>query len=181
MNTRISHPHLLKTLCLVLLNTCVLFSSFSVFGQQLELGTENLDLLQTDDFFFKDHNKNGTLDLYEDWRLSAQERAEHLVSVMTIEEKAGAMLHGTLPIDQSENSNALNYDLVLAEELVQDRNINHIVTRLRPAKSILRYVLKYLSFLWITQNTVHQGTIHTFTNLVSDFSVQYDRRDGRTR
>ena len=75
----------------------------------------------------------------------------------------------------------MNYDLVLAEELVQDRNINHIVTRLRPAKSILRYVLKYLSFLWITQNTVHQGTIHTFTNLVSDFSVQYDRRDGRTR
>ena len=114
----------------LVLTIYVSLTSYSVFAQQLELGTENLDLLQVEGFYFKDNNKNGALDIYEDWRLSPEKRAEHLVSLMTIEEKAGAMLHGTLPMDQSQNSAGLNYDLLLAEELIHDRNINHFITRL---------------------------------------------------
>src|SRR6476659_10092118 len=45
---------------------------------------------------FKDLNKNGVLDPYEDWRLSPSARAEDLVRRMTLEEKAGMMMHGTL-------------------------------------------------------------------------------------
>ena len=132
---RISQCRLTKTMHALLLTTCTFCISFSVFGQQLELSSENLDFLQEDNFFFKDHNKNDTLDIYEDWRLTSEERAENLVSLMTIEEKAGAMLHGTLPTDQSQNTNALNYDLSLAEELIHDRNINHLVTRLSGSPS----------------------------------------------
>ncbi len=110
--------------------TCTCLISYSLFAQQAELGTENLELLQVDNFFFKDHNKNGRLDLYEDWRLSAEERAEHLVSQMTVEEKAGAMLHGTLPMDQSKNPAGADYDYPLSEELIHDRNINHLITRI---------------------------------------------------
>lgn len=42
---------------------------------------------------FKDLNKNGRLDKYEDWRLSAEERAKDLVKQMSVEQIAGLMLY----------------------------------------------------------------------------------------
>ncbi|MFZ9661192.1 MAG: glycoside hydrolase family 3 N-terminal domain-containing protein [Chitinophagaceae bacterium] len=42
---------------------------------------------------FKDLNRNGKLDAYEDWRLSADVRAKDLASQLTIEEIAGLMLY----------------------------------------------------------------------------------------
>jgi beta-glucosidase len=50
-------------------------------------------ILTVDRFAFKDLNKNGELDKYEDWRLSAKARAEDLASKMTIEQIAGLMLY----------------------------------------------------------------------------------------
>lgn len=41
---------------------------------------------------FKDLNKNGELDNYEDWRLSVEERAKDLATRMSIEQIAGLML-----------------------------------------------------------------------------------------
>ena len=49
---------------------------------------------------FKDLNKNGKLDKYEDWRLSADERAKDLASKMSVEQISGLMLysrHQALP------------------------------------------------------------------------------------
>ena len=109
---------------------CASLVSASLYAQQAELGTENLELLQVDNFFFKDHNKNGRLDNYEDWRLSPEARAAHLVSLMTVEEKAGAMLHGTLPMNQSAYPAGSDYDYLLSEELIHERNINHLITRI---------------------------------------------------
>ena len=45
---------------------------------------------------FKDLNGSGALDPYEDWRLSASERATDLVGRMTLAEKAGLMLIDTM-------------------------------------------------------------------------------------
>ena len=42
---------------------------------------------------FKDLNKNGKLDKYEDWRLPVDERAKDLASKMTVEQIAGLMLY----------------------------------------------------------------------------------------
>ncbi len=42
---------------------------------------------------FKDLNKNGALDKYEDWRLPVDERAKDVASKMTIEQIAGLMLY----------------------------------------------------------------------------------------
>jgi beta-glucosidase len=50
-------------------------------------------ILTVDRFAFKDLNQNDTLDPYEDWRLSADKRAENLASKMTIEQIAGLMLY----------------------------------------------------------------------------------------
>lgn len=61
-------------------------------------------ILTVDNLKFKDLNKNGTLDKYEDWRLSPEERAKDLAGKMTIEEIAGLMLysaHQILPAPAS--------------------------------------------------------------------------------
>lgn len=44
-------------------------------------------------YAFKDLNRNGMIDPYEDWRRSSQERAADLASQMTVEEIAGLMLY----------------------------------------------------------------------------------------
>jgi beta-glucosidase len=44
---------------------------------------------------FKDLNKNGKLDKYEDWRLSFDQRATDLASQMSIEQIAGLMLYSS--------------------------------------------------------------------------------------
>lgn len=50
-------------------------------------------ILTDDGFAFKDLNKNGTLDVYEDWRQDAKTRAADLAAQMTNEQIAGLMLH----------------------------------------------------------------------------------------
>ena len=49
-------------------------------------------ILEADGYAFKDLNKNGELDPYEDWRLTADERATDLVSKMAVEDKIPLML-----------------------------------------------------------------------------------------
>lgn len=44
-------------------------------------------------YAFKDLNRNGMIDPYEDWRLPSQERAADLASKMSVEEIAGLMLY----------------------------------------------------------------------------------------
>ncbi len=50
-------------------------------------------LIQVDGFAFKDLNRNGKLDLYEDWRQGDNERAADLSKLMTPDEIAGLMVY----------------------------------------------------------------------------------------
>ena len=50
-------------------------------------------IIEANGFFFKDLNKNGKLDPYEDWRLPVDERAKNLASLMSIDQIAGLMLY----------------------------------------------------------------------------------------
>ena len=52
-------------------------------------------ILTIDGYAFKDLNRNDSLDAYEDWRLSPQERAADLASQLSIEEIAGLMLYSS--------------------------------------------------------------------------------------
>ena len=49
-------------------------------------------ILEVDGLKFKDMNKNGVLDVYEDWRLPDDERIANLISQMNDEEMAGGLL-----------------------------------------------------------------------------------------
>ena len=64
-------------------------------------------LLTVDGYAFKDLNRNGTLEPYEDWRLSAEERARDLASRLTVEEIAGLMLYSSHQSVPSENWSGL--------------------------------------------------------------------------
>jgi len=55
--------------------------------------TSGVTILTVDRLGFKDLNKNAQLDKYEDWRLSADERAKDLASKMSVEQIAGLMLY----------------------------------------------------------------------------------------
>ena len=54
-----------------------------------------LEILTVDGFAFKDLNRNGKLDKYEDWRLPSEERAKDLASQLSLKEIAGLMLYSS--------------------------------------------------------------------------------------
>lgn len=69
----------------------------ATLGYSAESG---VTILAQDRYAFKDLNKNGTLDSYEDWRLPVTERAKDLAGKMSLEDIAGLMLyssHQSLP------------------------------------------------------------------------------------
>ncbi|MCC9065469.1 glycoside hydrolase family 3 protein [Flavobacterium piscisymbiosum] len=92
---------------------------------------------------FKDLNKNGKLDKYEDWRLSADERAKDLASQMSVEQIAGLMLysrHQALPAGIAgynagtyngkvfPESNAKAYDLTDQQKaFLKEDNLRHVL------------------------------------------------------
>ena len=57
------------------------------------LGVTSAPILQDRGYAFKDLNRNGVLDVYEDWRRPARERACDLAAQLSIEEIAGLMLY----------------------------------------------------------------------------------------
>jgi beta-glucosidase len=81
---------------LILLLTPLSFSQNTT--QQPIINARVSPVLQSDGLLFKDLNKNGRLDVYEDWRRSLDERVSDLVAQMAIEEKAGLMVGPSLPI-----------------------------------------------------------------------------------
>ncbi|TSD64900.1 glycoside hydrolase family 3 protein [Inquilinus sp. KBS0705] len=55
--------------------------------------TSGVKILTVDGLAFKDMNKNGKLDKYEDWRLPVDVRAKDLASKLTVDQIAGLMLY----------------------------------------------------------------------------------------
>ncbi len=97
---------------------------------QPELGHTSAQILSKDGYQFKDFNRDGKLNQYEDWRLSPAQRAEDLTRRMTLQEKAGLMMHGTGPVSGNNFGNGALYDLSAARKMIVDAHINSILTRL---------------------------------------------------
>ena len=81
---------------------------------------------------FKDLNRSGVLDPYEDWRLSPEQRARDLVGRMTLEEKAGAMMHGTARSGGPMGAVGFGgqYDTAANRALIDSVKVNSMITRL---------------------------------------------------
>lgn len=71
----------------------------SIYEKTPEIKVKSKSLIDVEGLVFKDLNGNGTLDPYEDWRLSTAQRIDDLISQMTLEEKVGMMMIDTLNAD----------------------------------------------------------------------------------
>ena len=109
-----------------------LLASTALSQEQPALSARVARTLTIDGLSFKDLNRNGKLDPYEDWRLPAAERAADLVKQMTLEEKAGLMMHGTAPSvgPGSGMGVGTEYDLGRAKDMIDKRKVVTFITRL---------------------------------------------------
>jgi Beta-glucosidase-related glycosidases len=105
-------------------------------------------ILTINGLHFKDLNKNGKLDPYEDWRLPVDERAKDLASKLSVEQIAGLMLysaHQAIPANPKgfgagtyngkpiDSSGMQPYDISdQQKKFLKDDNLRHIlVTRVK--------------------------------------------------
>lgn len=97
-------------------------------------------ILEDDGYAFKDLNQNGTLDPYEDWRLSTEERAKNLSELMIadgrngIESIAGLMLYSAHTKVDSEtvsgteiDSRARTQDGTTTMEAITENKLRHVL------------------------------------------------------
>ncbi|RIV84122.1 glycoside hydrolase family 3 protein [Aurantiacibacter xanthus] len=96
-NTRIGHSMALLFGTASLLGACVSTPATApeLSTPQAPIAARVKPVITVDGLRFKDLNASGTLDPYEDWRLTAEQRADDLASRMTLAEKAGMMLIAT--------------------------------------------------------------------------------------
>ncbi|MDR0738209.1 MAG: glycoside hydrolase family 3 C-terminal domain-containing protein [Prevotellaceae bacterium] len=114
------------------------------YGPKLGYSPESgVKILTVNGLKFKDLNKNGKLDRYEDWRLSVEERAKDLSKKMSVEQIAGLMLysghqaipakevgfaHGTYNGKPFSQSCANPWDLSDAQKkFLKDDNLRHVL------------------------------------------------------
>ena len=98
---------------------------------QPALTTRAVPIITVDGLKFRDLDRDGQLTPYEDWRKPARERAADLAGRLSLEQKAGLMVHGTLPVSGE------GYDPTKLSALVADRHVNTVITRLAAEPSQL--------------------------------------------
>jgi len=98
---------------------------------QPALGVRSVPLLNVGGLQFKDLDRNGHLDPYEDWRLSPSRRAADLLWRMTLEEKVGTLFHSNAPgINGPVGLSTRGYDFAALTKLITERHITSYITRL---------------------------------------------------
>ena len=136
----------MKRLFLLLLLVPLTFACSKKY-EQPELGTRSVSVITKGGLQFKDLNKNGKLDKYEDWRLSPEQRAADLLSQMTIDEKVGFMIisqinmgpQGTAELNERDQvTNRNNFTGEAADESINvsgttkgimERHLRHFILR----------------------------------------------------
>jgi beta-glucosidase len=83
-------------ICILLIGWGIISGSAAAqTANQPELSHRSVKVLSQNGLRFKDLNKNGKLDAYEDWRLPVEKRVRDLIGQMSLEEKVGFMLIST--------------------------------------------------------------------------------------
>ncbi|MBO7480006.1 MAG: hypothetical protein J6T49_06035 [Bacteroidales bacterium] len=135
----------MKKILSLILFASVLFSCKQY--DQPELGTRSVLIINKGGLQFKDLNKNGKLDKYEDWRLTPEQRAADLLGKMTIDEKVGFMIisqinmgpQGTSELNERDQvTNRNNFTGEAADESINvsgttkgimERHLRHFILR----------------------------------------------------
>lgn len=102
---------------------------YTVINFKAKKQLSEVSLLEENGFRFRDLNKNGKLDIYEDSRRGIDERVEDLLGQMTVKEKAGMMWHPPIGVGQKgevlgkPNPSAMS--LVSTWDVIGNKKINH--------------------------------------------------------
>jgi len=120
---------------IAILLTGVYIKSYSTYKEAAKLIGKESPVLSIDGHDFRDLNKNGKLDAYEDYRVNIEDRITNLVGQMSLEEKAGAMFITMAAMnsngDLSETKSILNpisYTVEGNSAMVIGKNMNHLNT-----------------------------------------------------
>jgi len=120
---------------IAILLTGVYIKSYSTYKEAAKLIGKEAPVLSIDGHDFRDLNKNGKLDAYEDNRVNIEDRITNLVGQMSLEEKAGAMFITMAAMnsngDLSETKSILNpisYTVEGNSAMVIGKNMNHLNT-----------------------------------------------------
>jgi beta-glucosidase len=89
---RVTRPSLSAVLLIGVAFTRVAAAPVAARHSEPRVVARATPVLHVNGLLFKDLNKNGKLDPYEDWRLPVEVRAADLLKRMTLEEKAGLMM-----------------------------------------------------------------------------------------
>ena len=118
--------------CAVSLAAAMPIAAAAQMPSQPALGAHLSPILVIDGLRFRDLNRSGAIEPYEDWRLSPQQRTADLVARMTLEEKAGVMMHGTArAVGAAGGAGAgAAYDAGESIRVVRGAKINSMITRL---------------------------------------------------
>lgn len=141
---------------------------------QPSLQTRTIAVLTVDGLRFKDHNKNGVLDGYEDWRNSPRQRARDLVARMTLDEKAGAMMHANPPSTASGTIPGAGtaWERPGIDQLLLDQHITAFLNRLNTDVAAMARQANEL------QATAERGRLGIPVTLSSDPRNQFQASQG---
>jgi beta-glucosidase len=95
------------------------------------LGNRSVVVIEQNGLRFRDLNRDGQISPYEDWRVAPEIRAKDLVARMTLPEKAGTMMHGSIPgIGNVVGFSNQGYDIPLFSPDISERYVTSFITRL---------------------------------------------------
>jgi beta-glucosidase len=120
---------------IAILLTSAYIKSYFKYKEAAKLIGKEAPVLSIDGHDFRDLNKNGKLDAYEDYRVNIEDRITNLIGQMSLEEKAGAMFITMAAMnsngDLSETKSILNPISYIVEgnsAMVLGKNMNHLNT-----------------------------------------------------
>jgi beta-glucosidase len=119
-----------RALAFVLCSALLAHTAAAQPGTHVRVTSLGAPMLAIGALQFRDLNRNGQLDRYEDWRLSSAARAADLVGRMTLAELAGAAVHGTAPVIGGLMASGPGYDTTAAGAQVLARLVTSVITRL---------------------------------------------------
>jgi beta-glucosidase len=106
-------------------------SAQAVKQAQPKLGSLTVPIITVERLQFRDLNRDGKLQPFEDWRLTPQQRGDDLVDRLSLEEKAGLMMHASAPaVGSAAIGRGTEYDLPKTNELIAAKKVTTFITRL---------------------------------------------------
>ncbi|GAH15463.1 unnamed protein product, partial [marine sediment metagenome] len=91
----------LGIIAMILIGFIIISIRFNrISSKNMKLAGPEAPVLEENGFSFRDLNKNGELDVYENSRQELNKRIENLISQMTVEEKAGMFFHTAIAMNE---------------------------------------------------------------------------------